>query len=395
MFFRFICKVKYFFANIFVNFAQKGSRHIIRPEFFLYHYMKQRLVYFDILKGMAIFMVVMGHVLTMCVREIDRAALFKFLGEIHMPLFFFISGWFTMRVADDGHIARPGLSKRFFQLLVPMVAMSSLWVWYFPHSGLQSPLNSTFQGLWLDEWKNGYWFTLTLLEIVLIYTLIVPLLNRCRRLWSSSVLILAVWAVLLILCKILPADILGISSFRLTAHFFPVFAAGALAARYKDGFGRLCAKGSTVTVALIAGALLLYFICWPWEFKSMTEGAFGNLTVTVARSAFQILLAILAISLVRTWGDRVFTRSWQYMGRKSLAIYLMHYFFLFPMGICRETLISMGLGFTPLFVFSAVCAAGIIAVTLMMEYVISKSPLLSALLIGNMPAKKKTSPAVA
>ena len=42
--------------------------------------MKQRLVYFDILKGMAIFMVVMGHVLTMCVREIDRAALFKFLG---------------------------------------------------------------------------------------------------------------------------------------------------------------------------------------------------------------------------------------------------------------------------------------------------------------------------
>ena len=86
--------------------------------------MKQRLVYFDILKGMAIFMVVMGHVLTMCVREIDRAALFKFLGEIHMPLFFFISGWFTMRVADDGHIARPGLSKRFFQLLVPMVAMS-------------------------------------------------------------------------------------------------------------------------------------------------------------------------------------------------------------------------------------------------------------------------------
>ena len=127
----------------------------------------------------------------------------------------------------------------------------------------------------------------------------------------------------------------------------------------------------------------------------MTEGAFGNLTVTVARSAFQILLAILAISLVRTWGDTVFTRSWQYMGRKSLAIYLMHYFFLFPMGICRETLISMGLGFTPLFVFSAVCAACIIAVTLMMEYVISKSPLLSALLIGNMPAKKKTSPAVA
>lgn len=357
--------------------------------------MKQRLVYFDILKGMAIFMVVMGHVLTMCVREIDRAALFKFLGEIHMPLFFFISGWFTMRISDDGRIVRPGLSKRFFQLLVPMVAMSSLWVWYFPHSGLQSPLNSTFQGLWLDEWKNGYWFTMTLLEVILIYTLIVPVLNRCRGLLLSSTLILAVWAALLVLCEVLPAEFLGVSSFRLTVRFFPVFVAGALAARYKDGFGKLCAKGSTVTVALIAGAALLYFICWPWEFKSVTEGQLGELTVTVARSTFHILLAILAISLVRTWGDTTLTRPWQYMGRKSLAIYLMHYFFLFPMGIFRETLVSMGLGFTPLFVFSAVCAACIIAVTLMMESIISKSPLLSAILIGNIPARKKTSPAVA
>ncbi|MGM9852639.1 MAG: acyltransferase family protein [Muribaculaceae bacterium] len=355
--------------------------------------MKQRLVYFDILKGMAIFMVVMGHVLTMCVREIDRAALFKFLGEIHMPLFFFISGWFTMRISDDGRIVRPRLSKRFTQLLVPMVVMSSLWIWYFPHSGLQSPLNSTFQGLWLDEWKNGYWFTMTLLEVILIYTLIVPLLNRCRGLLLSSALIMAVWAALLVLCEVLPAEFLGVSSFRLTARFFPVFVAGALAARYKDGFEKLCAKGSTVTVAFIAGAALLYFICWPWEFKTLTEGQLGELTVTVARSIFHILLAILAISLVRTWGDTVFTCPWQYMGRKSLAIYLMHYFFLFPVGVCRETLVSMGLGFTPLFVFSAVSAICIIAVTLMVEYIVSKSPLLSAVLIGNMPARKKLSPA--
>ena len=42
----------------------------------------------DLLKGIAIFMVVMGHVLTMCIRGIDSAALFKIIGEVHMPLFF-------------------------------------------------------------------------------------------------------------------------------------------------------------------------------------------------------------------------------------------------------------------------------------------------------------------
>ncbi|MDE6109114.1 MAG: acyltransferase family protein, partial [Muribaculaceae bacterium] len=111
--------------------------------------MKPRLHYFDMLKGIAIFMVVMGHVLTMCVREIDRATLFKFIGAVHMPLFFFISGWMTYR--SDGRGA--ALGKRAAQLLVPMLFMSTLWIWYFPHSGLQSPLYSTFKGLWLETWK--------------------------------------------------------------------------------------------------------------------------------------------------------------------------------------------------------------------------------------------------
>ena len=35
---------------------------------------KQRLQYFDMLKGIAIFMVVMGHVLTFCVREKENAS---------------------------------------------------------------------------------------------------------------------------------------------------------------------------------------------------------------------------------------------------------------------------------------------------------------------------------
>lgn len=42
--------------------------------------MKQRYAVLDVMKGVAIFLVVMGHVLTMCIREIDRASLFKFIG---------------------------------------------------------------------------------------------------------------------------------------------------------------------------------------------------------------------------------------------------------------------------------------------------------------------------
>ena len=143
--------------------------------------MKPRLHYFDMLKGIAIFMVVMGHVLTMCVREIDRAAIFKFIGEVHMPLFFFISGWMAMRLGEGGNVATPSLLPRAKRLLLPMLGASTLWLYYFPLSGLESPLVSTWEGLWSNEWKNGYWFTLVLFEIFAVYAAITPLPQRMGR----------------------------------------------------------------------------------------------------------------------------------------------------------------------------------------------------------------------
>ncbi|MGM9851956.1 MAG: acyltransferase family protein [Muribaculaceae bacterium] len=57
----------------------------------------RRLHHFDMLKGIAIAMVVMGHVLTMCIRDIDSAVAFKIISKTHMPVFFFISGYMSGR----------------------------------------------------------------------------------------------------------------------------------------------------------------------------------------------------------------------------------------------------------------------------------------------------------
>ena len=111
-------------------------------------------------------MVVMGHVLTMCIRGIDSAALFKIIGEVHMPLFFFISGYLGFRRLPAGTVSRPPLGRRALRLLLPMLAVSTLWIYYFPVSGIESPLPQGWGGLWGDMWKNGYWFTLVLLSLI-------------------------------------------------------------------------------------------------------------------------------------------------------------------------------------------------------------------------------------
>ena len=357
-----------------------------------------RLQYMDVLKGIAIFMVVMGHVLTMCVREIDRTTLFKFVGEIHMPLFFFISGWFTLKIQQDDEQRRlwkkPALLQRAKRLIIPMLFMSTLWVYYFPHSGLQSPLDSTFEGLWFSEWKNGYWFTLVLFEVLVIYYLLAGIVSRMRGLIAQTVILIITWALLLAVSQTVSPETNGLLMLSLLARFFPVFMAGVLASAYRDKFERLTQSSTSFTISLIFASILLYFICWPWEFESLhINVATIQLDVEIARSVFQILLAYIAITVVKPWcskaiapsvttGSHKIARMWQFIGKESLTIYLMHYFFLFPMGIWRPALESVNLGFVPCLVFAAFWSFAIIAVVLTVNYIIQPSCLLSFLIAG-------------
>ena len=103
---------------------------------------KKRVAAFDVLKGIAIYLVVMGHVLTMCIRDIDSAVLFKLVGQIHMPIFFFISGYFTYKLTGNGDFAMPNLRKRFWQLIIPFLAVSALWMCIFRTAVCNRPCRS-------------------------------------------------------------------------------------------------------------------------------------------------------------------------------------------------------------------------------------------------------------
>ena len=67
---------------------------------------RHRIEYFDLLKGIAIFLVVMGHVITMCIRGLDAAFIFKLIEQVHMPIFFFIIS--PIRPLPKGHLSPRG-----------------------------------------------------------------------------------------------------------------------------------------------------------------------------------------------------------------------------------------------------------------------------------------------
>ena len=354
-----------------------------------------RLRYFDMLKGLAIFMVVMGHVLAMCIRGIDSAPLFKFIGQIHMPLFFFISGWLAMRVNPDGTPKPTALLPKVKRLLLPALVVSLLWIWYYPSSGLESPFQHSWTALLADSWKYGYWFTPVLFVIFVLYIPSVHLFPRRPALLPEVAVVAGVWMVLVLLVMFLPAAVIGYASLDLICNFYPVFMIGALARRHSEAFGRLVANPNAVALALITVALTISYVGWYWLWPF--DSALLRILV---QPVMHFAIAVVGIAVVQPWSARAFSpeapagshpwaRMWEYIGTRSLAVYLLHYFFLFPLGGIRTLLQSMNLDVTPTLVVSACVAAVIVAIVLAVDYILSFAGPLALLLTGTIPQKQK------
>lgn len=349
---------------------------------------KQRIHSLDMLKGAAIFLVVMGHALTMCIRGIDAAFLFKFIGEVHMPVFFFISG---LLIYKPG-FTRPAMGRRALQLLVPMVVMSALWVWYFPHSRLESPLPTTLPDLYADLWKGGYWFTPCLFLLIAIYWALTFALRRIGNAAARIGLIVAVYIALVITDIYAPSNLIGT---RFIVNFYPIFFAGVLARQYGDTFSRAWKNPWVTAAAILIGALAFYAIAWPWELPMLPEWHYA-----VTKPVFHVCLIVTAFALFEPWSRSEYdtdghtptrpARTLSMLGRESLGIYLCHYFFLFPLGALRPAMETTGLALVPLAAVAAIVAAAVTAITLIAVRIIKTAAPLALIMIGQVPSKNKS-----
>ena len=146
-----------------------------------------------------------------------------------------------------------------------------------------------------------------------------------------------------------------------------------------------CSRSSTQTAAIQLTALLLGYVCYYWRYPFIPSSFTGP-----CRSLLHVSLAILAVGVMNPWAQTGSgaVRLWSFLGRKSLAIYLLHYFLLFPLGVIRPALESMDLAIVPLAVVAAAVAACIIGGVLIIDYIIGFSSPLALVLTGAAAAKK-------
>ena len=80
---------------------------------------KVRINKYDNLKGLAIFLIVLGH-LTFLTKFTIIKVIHNFLCIIHLPIFFFVAGYFS-KIGPDEPI------KAFKRLFIPFIIFCILW----------------------------------------------------------------------------------------------------------------------------------------------------------------------------------------------------------------------------------------------------------------------------
>jgi fucose 4-O-acetylase-like acetyltransferase len=324
---------------------------------------RERDLRLDVLKAVAIALVVLGHLIRAAYGEATSApwplaAAFSVLSILDVPLFVFVSGYLASPTAD----AR-WLSRRALQLLVPYFAWIALrWALYYrtdPLGWLRSSV------LWGNE-TNALWFLYALFAVCALYVLV--------RRWRPVMIGAA------IVCVGVLAAAVPLFSLRYIAMLFPVFVVGRLVGerRFEPGPWALA-----VTAVLIAamwsvpGANLLF--AWPgWAAGAIAGGGWAGGAVaafaTVLRLALMLALAGSAMFLARPA-----TRG-AWLGALTLGVYAAH-----PILVPQW---ARGGGMTGLIGGFVVTMAAAVGVTLLLQ----RWEWTSFLLLGSGAVPGRTSP---
>ena len=340
-----------------------------------------RYGYFDALRGLTMILVVLSHVFLFSLDICPTINIF--CCTFRMPLFFFVSGFFAYKVLGDWNRERIRdiITRKFKVQIVGALFFSIIC------SIVRYGRFPEFRPIFYAE--NEYWFTFILFRLFLIYMVIVMI---ARQKPNGNLF----WKVIIgfsICCVIfnlwdprLPRAINNIVGFIVprTFYYFPYFALGLAARSLPRKFEKILANDS-VKVGLmlfIVGiwcVILLGFL--PQVPMTISFGYQAPLAYPLGVCTLLLIVQFFYANRFNIERNTAVNRSLKFIGRRTLDIYFLHYFFLPDLKI-----------FSPYFQnydsLSAQLTAGIavslivVAFSLLVGQVIRMSPILAEWLLG-------------
>jgi len=297
---------------------------------------KPRLEWLDALRGFTMIMVVANHVAGMGFGMAPKiSSSMQFLIMFRMPLFFFVSGFLAYKASQVWNLKNLGnlLLKKIRVQTIPTVVFFLLGA---------AILGKSF-GPTIVEWiggpfKGGYWFTIVLLYMFIIYYLFCYIESKLK--WKSWIPITILFVISICLYETCyqpkyfawafgwrgaPSEFMNTSSFGQLILYFPFFLYGNIVHRYWKGAQKVMdSKWFFPILILVVVFSALDSLKWhtlrmTWAVIPLTLARFSLLTIVFMyfRHYHQYFTKFTVIG-----------RSFQYIGRRTLDIYLIHYLFM-------------------------------------------------------------------
>lgn len=353
----------------------------------------QRIEYIDALRGMTMILVVFAHVEMTSFDFSTPTFINSLFMSFRMPLFFFISGFIGYKASTQWNWSTwwSMSKKKLLIQLIPTFIFGLLYTYLYCHEDFHTFI--THNG------KLGYWFTIALLEIFLItYTTSTCLYSsnqktHRKRMLVALILLSGGLFLTKIALKMHPTlnEIGNVLSLHHSFNYFQYFAFGYICSMYRDDFNKLLEnKYITAATILLFAAIFYTKQCH----ISSHVGASMNLwrMLDIASEMIAGYLGLLIVyNTFKTYqssftADKKMGKSLQYIGKRTLDIYLLHYFFL-PYLPQVGKLLQTGHNATLELAIGGLLSLIVIGICLAVSNILRTSPFLAQHLFG---AKKIT-----
>ena len=337
-----------------------------------------RIGYIDALRGLAMILVVYFHIAAYGFGSYELGYN-DIIERFRMPMFFFISGWLFYKAGRiwNRQAITSMIRKKFMVQIVPTLVFMLLYLLMFNLLDISS----------FGSDKKGYWFTFVLFEFFVIYILAESILNR----QDSSKGEMRVLALILILsvCAFYYAkyytryavelgvwkDILGFFSFVKIRHII-FFWLGTFVRKHFDQFIRLT-NNSYATALLFA--LFTAIIVWPVVLS--ISGVEYIVYLVAGVSGTIICFTFFRIHERQFSQETWHGRGLQLIGRRTLDIYLIHYFVL-PYDLMQPDVWLQYHNNTLFVPMALILAIWVVIISLLISSILRVSPLLAKYLFG-------------
>lgn len=271
--------------------------------------MKQRIDYIDRMKGLAIFLVVMGHVYGMAFAQSDDVV-YRVISSFHMPLFMFLSGLVAYSGATTPFWNLIKLGRKLRGLLLPLIVFGMCFTMTFSRNfgtGLVEFLESPN--------KNGYWYLMSL--AVFYVSLSLYRLNIKQKWYIDVALAIAIWGGMFALWKY-TAQAKDYFCMLNCGNFYPFFMLGVMTTKY-NLLNKMHKVNRLFSLCIVAYAFLF---CVDMPFHAL---------VSLNKHIFlPFCMVYIVVTLfvgrhgATSYGEKIL----DFVGKRTLDIYVIHYFFI-------------------------------------------------------------------